>query len=150
RKSATQNATDAFTVIELLVVVAVLALVVCLLATAQAGSRSNFQGAICLNNLKQLMAAFTMYTHDFNDMFPPNPDLVTHVAGGSWIPDNESGWMPVGMPGISDAGNPDLLKDPKLNLRAPYTRTNISLFRCPFDPRIAPYSGSDPTLIGQK
>jgi prepilin-type N-terminal cleavage/methylation domain-containing protein len=150
KKSATRNATHAFTVIELLVVLAVFALMVCLLATARAGSRSNFQGALCLNNLKQIMAAFTMYTHDFNDIFPPNPDTVTHVKGGNWVADGENGWMPVGSPGNPDAGNPDFLRDPAWNPLATYIRTNISLYRCPFDPRIANYSGSDPTLIGQK
>jgi len=77
--SAAAKSCRAFTFIELLIVVAVLALMVCLFATARAGSRPNFQGAVCLNNLKQLMAAFTMYTHDYNEFFPPNPDTVTHV-----------------------------------------------------------------------
>jgi prepilin-type N-terminal cleavage/methylation domain-containing protein len=148
--SAATKPLHAFTIIELLVVVAVLALMACLLATARAASRPNFQGALCLNNLKQLMAAFTMYTHDNNEFFPPNPDVVTHVAGGNWVPDNESGWMPLGSSGSADAGNPDLFKDAKWNLFVPYIRTNISLYRCPFDPRIALYSGSDPTLLGQK
>jgi prepilin-type N-terminal cleavage/methylation domain-containing protein len=148
--SAATKPRHAFTIIELLVVVAVLALMACLLATARAGSRPNFQGALCLNNLKQLMAAFTMYTHDYNEFFPPNPDTVTHVAGGNWVPDNESGWMPLGSSGSADAGNPDLLKDAKWNPLVPYIHTNISLYRCPFDPRIALYGGSDPSQFGQK
>src|SRR5258708_7466989 len=65
---------NAFTFVELLVVLAVLAVMVSLVATALAGSRPNFQGALCLNNMRQLMAAFTMYTHDNADIFPPNPD----------------------------------------------------------------------------
>src|SRR5262249_36095838 len=122
----------AFTLMELLVVLAVLALMVCLLATARAGSRPNSQGAVCLNNLKQLMAAFTMNTHDNAEFFPPNPDSVTHVRGGNWVADGENGWMPVGAFGSTDAGNPDLLSDPTWNPLASYIRTNISLYRCPF------------------
>jgi hypothetical protein len=87
-----------------------------LLATARAGSRPNSQGAVCLNNLKQLMTTFTMYTHDNSEFFPPNPDTITHVKGANWVPDNESGWMPFGSTGgTTDAGNPDLLTDPKWN-----------------------------------
>jgi len=138
----------AFTFVELLIVLAVLALMACLLANARAGSRPNFQGALCLNNLKQLMAAFTMYTHDYSDYFPPNPDTVSTVPGGNWVGGSQTGWMPVGSVGNSDAGNPDFITDPKWNLLARYTRTNSSLYRCPFDPRIAPYNGSDPTQIG--
>jgi type II secretory pathway pseudopilin PulG len=140
----------AFTLIDLLVVIAVLALMACLLATARAGSRPNFQGALCLNNLKQLMAAFSVYTHDHFDRFPPNPDTVTHVPGGNWVAGSCSGFMPYNSPGNTDAGNPDLITDLKWNLLAPYIHTNSSLFRCPFDPRIAPYSGSDPSQFGQK
>jgi type II secretory pathway pseudopilin PulG len=150
RDQAEANQSRAFTLIDLLVVLAVVALMACLLATARAGSRPNFQGAVCLNNLRQLMAAFTMYTHDNLELFPPNADAVTHVAGGNWVPDSESGWMPIGSIGASDAGNPDLLRDPKWNPFAPYIRTNISLYRCPFDPRIVLYGGSDPAQFGTK
>jgi prepilin-type N-terminal cleavage/methylation domain-containing protein len=149
--SGATKSRHAFTFVELLVVLAVLALMVCLLATARAGSRPNSQGSVCLNNLKQLMAALTMYTHDYNEFFPPNPDTVTHVKGGNWVPDDESGWMPIGSIGSSpDAGNPDLLRDRGWNPLASYIRTNISLYRCPFDPRIVRYGGSDSNQFGQK
>lgn len=140
---------NAFTFIELLVVVAVLALVVCVFASARAASRPNFQGALCLNNMRQLMATFTAYTHDYSDFFPPNPDANYNSPGCNWVSGNATGWIPAGTTGSSDAGNPDLLKDGSRSLLAPYTRTNVSLFRCPFDPRIAPYTGSDTNLIGQ-
>jgi hypothetical protein len=96
------------------------------------------------------MAALTIYTHDYFDRFPPNPDTVTHVAGGNWVAGGSSGWMPYNSPGNTDAGNPDFISDPKWNLLAPYIRTNISLYRCPFDPRIATYTGSDPSQMGTK
>lgn len=95
------------------------------------------------------MAAFTMYTHDNSDLFPPNGDL-TPNQGCNWAGGVASGWLPVGSSGNVDAGNPDLLRDPRRSLLTSYIRTNISLFRCPFDPRVCPYSGSDPKLLGQK
>src|ERR1051325_8061974 len=142
--------TDAITFVELLVVLAVLALVVCVLVTARAASRPNFQGALCLNNLKQLMAAFTMYTHDYRDIFPPNPDTISTVPAGNWVGGSQSGWMPYGASGSPDAGNPDFITDPKWNLFAPYIHSNPSLYRCPFDPRVAIYNGSDTNLFGQR
>lgn len=141
---------DAFTFVELLIALAVVALMVSVLATARAGSRPNFQGALCLNNMRQLMAAFTMYTHDNADLFPPNPDANYNSPGCNWVSGLVSGGMPVGSAISPDAGNPDLLMDPSRSLLASYIRTNVSLFRCPFDPRIAPYTGSDTNLIGQK
>jgi hypothetical protein len=96
-----------------------------------------------------MMAAFTMYTHDHSDVFPPNGVMVP-VPGCNWVSGNVSGWLPFGSSGSVDAGNPDLLKNPSTSLLAPYIRTNISLFRSPFDPRICAYSGSDPKLLGQK
>jgi hypothetical protein len=140
----------AFTVVELLVILAVIALIACLLATARAASQPNFQGALCLNNMRQLMAAFTMYTHDSADLFPPNPDVAFSTPGCNWVSGSVAGWMPYNSSGTPDGGNTDLLKDASRNLLVPYIRTNISLFRCPFDPRIAPYIGSDPTMIGLK
>jgi hypothetical protein len=148
QKDTDADRTRAFTFVELLVIVAVFALLVCLIATARAASRPNFQGALCLNNLKQLMAAFTMYTHDNLDIFPPNPDTISSVPAGNWVAGNSSGWMPAGSSGSADAGNPNFLTDPKWDLFANYIRTNISLFRCPFDPRVAPYNGSDTNLFG--
>jgi prepilin-type N-terminal cleavage/methylation domain-containing protein len=147
--SAATKSCRAFTFIELLIVLAVLALVACVLATARAGSRPNFQGAICLNNFKQLMAAFTMYTHDNNDYFPPNPDdIYSYSAGYSWVAGGQNGGMPVGSPANPEAGNPNLLTNPRTDLLANYIRTNISLFHCPFDPRMVRYTGSDTNLFG--
>jgi prepilin-type N-terminal cleavage/methylation domain-containing protein/prepilin-type processing-associated H-X9-DG protein len=149
RNETRANQTRAFTFVELLIVLAVLALIVCVFATARAASRPNFQGALCLNNMRQLMAAFTMYTHDSSEFFPPNPDAALSTPGCSWVLGAAWGWFPPGNSGSPDAGNPDILRDGSRNLLAAYTRTNISLFRCPFDPRIAPYAGSDTNLVGQ-
>jgi hypothetical protein len=149
-KATNTHQTRAFTVVELLITLAVLALIICLLATARAGSPPNFQGAVCLNNMRQMMAAFTMYTHDYGDFFPPNPDALYSTPGCNWVSGNVSGWMPYNSVGNPDGWNTDLLKDASRSLLVPYIRTNISLFRCPFDPRIALYAGTDPTLIGLK
>jgi prepilin-type N-terminal cleavage/methylation domain-containing protein/prepilin-type processing-associated H-X9-DG protein len=148
--SAATKPPHAFTIIELLVALAVLALMISLLATARAGSRPNIKGELCLNNMRQMMAGFTMYTHDYSDLFPPNPASLYSTPGCMWVSGNVSGGMPYNSPAGGDAWNSDLLKDASRSLLVPYIRTNISLFRCPFDPRIALYAGSDPTMFGLK
>jgi hypothetical protein len=94
------------------------------------------------------MAAFTMYTHDYSDYFPPNPDQVYTSPGANWISGSQAGGWPFGSAGSPDAGNPNFLTNPNLNLLAKYTGTNISLFHCPFDPRMVPYTGSDTNQLG--
>ena len=139
----------AFTLVELLVVLAVLAFGAVLLIPAFAHTRPNAQAAQCLNNMRQLMAAMSMYTHDNSDFFPPNPDSSFGTPGYNWVAGTASGWMPsISAGGSSQAGNPDNLKNPATDLLANYIRTNISLFRCPFDPRVCPYTGSDPSQFG--
>ncbi len=60
-----------FTVIELCVVLAVLALFI-LVFHASAGTRPASHAARCLNNLRQLMNAWRMYSDDYSDGLVPN------------------------------------------------------------------------------
>jgi type II secretory pathway pseudopilin PulG len=136
----------AFTLLELLVMLAVLAFGTMLLIPAFAHTRPNAQAAQCLNSMRQLMAAMTMYTHDNSDFFPPNPDQAFSTPGYNWVAGIASGWMPsISAGGSPDAGNPDNLKN---SLLANYIRANGSLYRCPFDPRVCPYTGSDSNQLG--
>jgi prepilin-type N-terminal cleavage/methylation domain-containing protein/prepilin-type processing-associated H-X9-DG protein len=139
----------AFTLLELLVVLSVLALGAMLLVPALARTQPNSQAARCLNNMRQLMAAVTMYTHENHDLFPPNPDDGNTQGGYNWVGGAVYGWMPnLGSSGSPDAGNPDLLLSSATSRLISYLRGNIGVFRCPCDPRIAQYGGSDPKRQG--
>jgi prepilin-type processing-associated H-X9-DG protein len=112
-----------------------------LLLPALSRGKQKAQGIQCLNNGKQLMLCMTMYTGDYNDFFPPNPDDGNTITGHNWCG---------GQAGIggADEFNPDILKDPDRSLMAPYLKGNITVFHCPADKRFGAYQGSDPSFVG--
>src|SRR2546423_7517045 len=77
-------AEPAFTLLELLVVIAVIGILAALLFPVFSRSKQKAQSIYCLNNGKQMMITIALYTGDFTDFFPPNPDDANTIPGYNW------------------------------------------------------------------
>jgi prepilin-type N-terminal cleavage/methylation domain-containing protein len=143
-----ENRKDGFTFVELLVVLATVAILAVLLLPAIAGTKPNSQAFQCMENQRQLSLGWQMYAADNSDVLPPNdyPYLTSYAQAGAnkakmknWV----VGTMAVG----ADAGDSPYLSggtsellDPN-SVLSPYIK-NRAVYRCPADNYVDPYAGN--------
>jgi prepilin-type processing-associated H-X9-DG protein len=106
--------------IELLTVIAVIAILAGLLLPSLARARSRARQIQCSSNLRQVSLAFHLYADDHLDTVPPNRDGEDIPLGETWV----QGWL--GLPG-PDCTNVSYLRQ---SLLGRYL-TDVTLWRCP-------------------
>jgi prepilin-type N-terminal cleavage/methylation domain-containing protein/prepilin-type processing-associated H-X9-DG protein len=117
-----------FTLIDLLVVIAVIAILAGLLLSALAQAKSRAQGIYCLANLRQITIAWVMYAGDNGGNFPVNEENQTDADGPA------AGWLKGNLDysGSPDDTNVAFLIDPQYALLGSYLQS-AGVFKCPSD-----------------
>ena len=107
----------AFSLLEILVVMAILSLLAALLFPAFWTAQGRARQASCVSNLRQIGASFQMYMQDSDGRYPYAVDPLDHVHPSAWP-----------MPFEAEVPSLPLIQDVLL----PYS-PNKALYRCPAD-----------------
>ncbi|MCW5558217.1 MAG: type II secretion system protein [Verrucomicrobiae bacterium] len=122
---------DAFTLLEVLVVMAIVALIAGLLLPALTSARSRADTTTCLNNKKQLQLAWLLYAADHADQMPPNGEIQPNAPRTDL-----QYWWAQGIMSYNedhpDNTNTSLLVDPAYARLGDYSRSP-RLYKCPAD-----------------
>jgi prepilin-type N-terminal cleavage/methylation domain-containing protein len=124
---------NAFTLIEILVVIAIISILAALLFPVLSSAKNRSKQIGCANNLKQVALAFQMYAADNDGRLPENPP--TGYGLTRWISGN--------MKNQEEATSESFIRQGKL---FPYAN-DVALYHCPADlsqtaglPRLRSYS----------
>jgi prepilin-type N-terminal cleavage/methylation domain-containing protein/prepilin-type processing-associated H-X9-DG protein len=119
-----------FTLVELLLVVAIIGVLASLLLSALASAKSKGQGVACLSNQRQLILGWMLYADDHDDTLPYNlgdDEMLLTVEDGTYL-----NWVNNLLNWETDASNTNVLLVSRGGL-GPYCSGNVRIFKCPVD-----------------
>jgi prepilin-type N-terminal cleavage/methylation domain-containing protein len=121
----------AFTLIEMLVVIAIIAILASMLLPALAQSKERARRVSCTSNVKQIAMAMKMYVDENNGNYPPRmPDAPAGSAAYPCKPCRQADWRPYAMPYLVATTN--------------MTNSTSSVYACPADIGIPSAIAADP------
>jgi len=136
RAVAQQCPAGAFTLLEAVVVVAVIAALTALLLPALSAARTYVRSTSCQSNLKQLQLAWLGYADENNDWVVPNKARSTNLIQRSVAPS----WV------LGNARWDTSLTNLQAGLLFPHARS-VGIYRCPSDLSFAKARGTPPARI---
>src|SRR5216117_591302 len=133
-----QSSKGAFTLIELLIVIAIIAILAALLLPALARAKRKAQGVYCMHNHRQLLLAWKMYVDDNREVLPFVKGNGNYDAY-AWV----NGWLDF----TAARDNWDADYNIKTSILFPYCGKGTGIFKCPADNSVANVRGEMLTRV---
>ncbi|MHC4638742.1 MAG: type II secretion system protein [Planctomycetota bacterium] len=151
KKVPFQTRTKAFTLIELLTVISIIALLMAILLPTLAKAKRLAESTVCQSRLKQLGIAWSMYVNDNEDLFPPSimafPYIEKYTSSSVAVAINNNNQMIANI-------SPQFVPPPQPPTPQPTAKAanikNIEIFFCPSATKLAGEGARNPFQAWQE